>query len=93
MRKTTGCWVERTLDKYRCVTDWCYWSAGGESPVARLAFRPRGADHTGTSCVSVTLPQFFTSCSQKVRDFAAGAALAAAMQSSKNAEATRFLVL
>ena len=70
-----------------------HWSAGGEAPVARLAFRPRGADHTGTSCLSVTLPHFFTNRSQKVRDFAAGAALAAASESSKIAEATRFLFL
>ena len=69
------------------------WSAGGESPVARLAFRPRGADHTGAICISVTRPHFFTNFSQKVRDFAAGAALAAAIQSPKMAAATRFLFL
>ena len=67
----------------------------------RGAKRPHGNDSAGARreragpiCpLSVTVPPLFTNFSQKVRDFAAGAALAAAIQSSKMAAATRFLFL
>ena len=67
------------------------WSAGGESPVARLTKRTRGADADVLICVSVTLPHFFNNFSQKVPDFAASAALRAAIQSARSADSTRFL--
>ena len=69
------------------------WSAGGEAPVARLTKRTRGADADVLICVSVTLPHFFNNFSQKVPDFAASAALRAAIQSARIADSTRFLFL
>ena len=74
------------------ITD-VHWSAGGEAPVARLTKRTRGADADVLVCVSVTLPHFFNNFSQKVPDFAASAALRAAIQSARSADSTRFLFL